>query len=245
MTLPATLFVPAFLRLEQTEIHKLLHVQHDPLATHVYMLLIAHSDFRSGEFLGGYHRLMELCTPPQPERGRRRPGPSYEQLRRVVRDLEALDLVQRNAAGNAAQGQLRLQLTPREKTATPEPIAHRVSHRDIKAQNLGSMRVVASPMDDKPQGIQQGYQGGINTPISPQKPSYPQDAAASKQIRDAALRALREPSTVPLKGEQKAPPGGGQVAASRLMPAAGGDGAEKNSRLSVKGESGRSAKSGP
>lgn len=219
MTLPATLFVPDFLRLEQSEIHRLLHVLRDPLSTHVYMLLLAHSDFKKGEFLGGYHRLMELCTPPQPERGKRRAGPTYEQLRRVVRDLVTIALAWRDNAQNAAQGQLRLGVIPREKTPTPIALEHRVKHRVIKALNLDSMRVVASPMDDMAQGKTQGYQGGINTPISPQNASYPQTGTPeAKKAGIAALKALKQSFNRPPGGAMKNPTASGQVDAARLMP---------------------------
>lgn len=197
MTLPATLFVPDFLRLEQSEIHSLLHVQRDPLTTHVFLLLLAHTDFKTGEFLGGYHRLMELCTPPQPERGRRRPGPSYEQLRRVVRDLVEFALVRRDAGKNLAQGQLRLHLVPRDKKAAPTPLANRISNRVIKDLNLGSMRVVASPMDDKPQDKARGYQGGLTTPYPQNAAGCPQSTEDAKRRGIEALRDLKKSFTRP------------------------------------------------
>jgi hypothetical protein len=200
-TLPATLFVPDFIRLERNELGQLLHVLRDPLTTHVYMLLLVHTDFKTGEFLGGYHRLMELCTPPQPERGRRRAGPSMWQLRRVIDDLVSAVLVWRNARQNAAQGQLRLKVIPREKSDTPIAIALRVSRRLQKSEKLDSMRVTASPMDDKPQDIPQGYQG-VNA-ISPtplETVSYPQSDAAKKGR--AALSALKA-------GYLSSPPKGG------------------------------------
>lgn len=191
MTLPAALRVPEFLRLEQGELESLLHVLRDPLATQIYMLLLAHADFKTGEFLGGYHRLMELCTPPIPERGRRRPGPSYWQVRRVVDDLIKVHHVWRNAASNEAQGQLRLKVTPRDKnSATPKPINHRVSRRLQKSEKLDSTRLPASPMDELPQGTPQGYQGVNSTSPTPSETaSYPQSEAA-KRGREA-LAALK------------------------------------------------------
>jgi len=191
VTLPAALRVPEFLRLEQGELESLLHVLRDPLATQIYMLLLAHADFKTGEFLGGYHRLMELCTPPIPERGRRRPGPSYWQVRRVVDDLIKVHHVWRNAASNEAQGQLRLKVTPRDKnSATPKPINHRVSRRLQKSEKLDSTRLPASPMDELPQGTPQGYQGVNSTSPTPSETaSYPQSEAA-KRGREA-LAALK------------------------------------------------------
>lgn len=116
--LPAGLQVPAFLRLEGDELHAVLNVLRDPLVGHLYLLLLVQMRFTNGEFLASYARLMKLCTPPQPERGRRRPGPTYKQLRRAVDDLEAAGLVRR-AEGNEAQGQLRLYLTPRKNAQKP------------------------------------------------------------------------------------------------------------------------------
>lgn len=229
MTLPATLFVPEFLFLEHEELRVLLHVLRDPLATHVHMLLLTHSNFATGEFLGGYHRLMELCTPPQPERGKRRPGPSLEQLRRVVRDLIEHALVMRNAAANAAQGQLRLQLKPRDQKAASGELHNRKDNRDAKGPKPASMRVAEASGTDSQQDKAQGYQEGINTPISPQSASYPQPQVVSdaKKAGIAALKALQGTINRPPEGAGKAPRGGrgGQVALAALMPAMAGDGA--------------------
>lgn len=190
MTLPATLLVPEFIRLVKGELHSLLHVLRDPLSTQIYLLLLAHTDFTSGEFLGGYHRLMELCTPPIPERGRRRPGPSYWQVRRVVDDLIKQGLVWRNAASNEAQGQLRLKIVPRKNPVTPKTTNLRVSRRLQKSENLESTRLPESPMDELPQGIPQGYQGFNSTSPTPSETvSYPQSEAA-KRGREA-LAALK------------------------------------------------------
>lgn len=207
MTLPATLSVPEFLRLEQGELNSLLHVLRDPLATQIYLLLLAHADFKTGEFLGGYHRLMELCTPPIPERGRRRPGPSYWQVRRAVDDLIAARHVWRNAAANEAQGQLRLKVTPRDKnSATPKPINHRVSRRLQKSEKLDSTRLPASPMDDLTQGTPQGYQG-LNTtsPTPSETASYPPTAAGKKGKSEALALLAALKSSPPNAGGRKGP----------------------------------------
>lgn len=105
--LPATYFVPDFLRLDRFELDAIYHRLRDPLAGHLYLLIRGHCVFETGEFLGAYARLMELCTPPQPERGPRRKGPSLEMVRRALRDLVAAGLVTRGE-DNQAQGQLRL-----------------------------------------------------------------------------------------------------------------------------------------
>ncbi|HEX7890306.1 MAG TPA: hypothetical protein VF522_13175 [Ramlibacter sp.] len=120
----AVLKAPQFIRLDQAELTFLLHMLRDSQALHLYLLLCAHADFRSGELCTTYARFIELMTPPQPERGRRRPGPSYPQVRRLVDDLEAMNLVRRDRAQNAAHGQLRLFITPRDRRESqPTPTA--------------------------------------------------------------------------------------------------------------------------
>ena len=110
--LPATLHAPDFIRLEKTELQALLNKLRSPLALNTYLLLLTQMRYTDGEFLGGYARLMELMTPPAPERGRRRDGPTYKQVRTAVADLIAVGLVTRGDT-NEEQGQLRLFMTPR------------------------------------------------------------------------------------------------------------------------------------
>lgn len=117
----ATLKAPDFLRFDHHELQQLLHVLRDSVAVHLFQLLAAHADFRTGELTTTYARLIELMTPPQPERGKRRPGPSYARLRRVVDDLAAHGLVRRGDQ-NEAQGQLRLFIAPRDRReSVPTP----------------------------------------------------------------------------------------------------------------------------
>lgn len=112
--LPATMHAPAFLRLQNDELQTLLNKLRSPLALHTYMLLLTQMSYTEGEFLGGYARLMELMTPPPPERGRRREGPTYKQVRTAIDDLIASGLVTRGEK-NAEQGELRLFMAPRGK----------------------------------------------------------------------------------------------------------------------------------
>lgn len=112
--LPATLHAPDFLRLEKTELQALLNKLRSPLALHTYMLLLTQMRYTDGEFLGGYARLIELMTPPAPERGKRMPAPSMWDVRKAVADLIALGLVTRGEK-NEEQGQLRLFMAPRGK----------------------------------------------------------------------------------------------------------------------------------
>lgn len=103
---------PEFLRLDCDELHRLFHVERDALATHVYILLLMQAG-ASGEVCTTYSQLIEACTPPRPERGRPRPGPTVNVVRRVVEQLERAGLVTRDARRNEAQQQLRLLVHPR------------------------------------------------------------------------------------------------------------------------------------
>ncbi|MDZ4102045.1 MAG: hypothetical protein U1E12_10260 [Hydrogenophaga sp.] len=118
MTFPATIFAPEFLRLEHGELKRLLNVLRSPLATQVFLILLSQADFKTGQALLSYARLIELCTPPPPERGRRPAGPSLKQVRNAVDALIAANLIARNAERNAHQGMLHLRVRPRNKAAT-------------------------------------------------------------------------------------------------------------------------------
>lgn len=110
----AALRLPGFMRLEGTELVTLLHVLRDPLAVHLYLLLLVQMQYAEGHFLGTYARLMDLMTPPTPDRGRRRPGPTYKQLRNALDALVSCGMVRRDDQ-NETQGQLRLWLATRKK----------------------------------------------------------------------------------------------------------------------------------
>lgn len=114
MPLPATLFAPEFIRFDQVELQALLNKVRDPLCIAIYFLITTQCNFKTGELITNYPRLIELCTPPQPERGRRLSGPSLQQVRRAVNWLEESRLVVRNAAANEAQGTLRLKVRRRD-----------------------------------------------------------------------------------------------------------------------------------
>lgn len=117
--LPAMLHVPDLIALDRHELDPLLRVIRSPVALHAYLVMRTQADFSSGHcLLDDYARLMELLTEPQPERGRRVPGPTYEQLRRALRLLESYGLIRRDAGSNAAQGQLRVYLPHVERRAT-------------------------------------------------------------------------------------------------------------------------------
>lgn len=115
MPLPATIFTPDFIRLEGVELKHLLNTLRDPLCTQILLLVITQSDFKTGHLLTNYARLIELCTPPQPERGRRMDGPTLKQVRRAIDWLEGCNLIKRDASENAAQGLLKLSVRRRNK----------------------------------------------------------------------------------------------------------------------------------
>lgn len=125
----AAMDVPDFTYLVREELHGLLHLLRDSTAVHLYLILRVNCVFKTGEFLGSYARLVELMTPPQPERGPRRSGPSYKQCRSAVDALVAIGLVKR-AKKNEELGQLRLRVVPMHsrseaqtaQSANPRPV---------------------------------------------------------------------------------------------------------------------------
>jgi len=117
MPLPATLFAPGFIQFSELELRALLNQIRDPITVHIYFLIVTQSDFKTGELITNYPRLIELCTPPQPERGRRLPAPTLWQVRRAIDWLIQANLVKRNAESNEAQGTLRLHVRSRQKLA--------------------------------------------------------------------------------------------------------------------------------
>lgn len=84
-----------------------------------YEALCELSDFETGEVYrdASIAALQAFGTPPRPQQGPRRAGPSYEQIRRMLRELEALGLVRRDPAFNAAQGRLLMVLPYRAAAA--------------------------------------------------------------------------------------------------------------------------------
>lgn len=126
---------PRVLAFPQLETVTLLTLK-DHTAYAVYFLLRNLADFDDGSVLVTYAQLMGNLTPPRPERGRRGTPPTYEQIRRVLRDLELVGLVVRDKANNAAQGQLRMVL--------PYPAGASDAWKKLAAQRQSAQ--------DKPQG---------------------------------------------------------------------------------------------
>lgn len=220
-TFGATLWVPEFLRLEKFELHSLMGILRDPLTTHVYMLLLMHADLKTGEFNGnpcGYHRLQELCTPPQPERGARMAAPTIKQIRRCIDDLIALALVKRDAVQNALQGTLKLWLQPRKKTATPEQLEGRVQGRGKNDAKPAPARVAAAPENDSGQVSGHGFHE-FNTSFN--------------GSNTCELSTPAEGFNRPPEGAQNGPqePAPGQVEAAPLMAETASAKAERTKHL--------------
>ena len=136
-TLPASFKTPNFARLDKVEIHYLFNVLRDATTAYIYLLIKMHADYKTGEFCNGtYKRLIELATPPKPERGRGLPGPSLEQVKRAVCDLISVGLLSRDAESNAAQGMLRLQVVvmrhPEEFAQYHDPITKKTEKLFMK-----------------------------------------------------------------------------------------------------------------
>lgn len=108
MPKPSGVRAPRFITLNQRELVTLLNVERSAAAIQVYLLLLCHSDFKTGQIITSYAYLEDLCTPPSREKGGRRGGLSCDQLQRIVRRLIEVGLVKRNAQSNEAQGTLRL-----------------------------------------------------------------------------------------------------------------------------------------
>jgi hypothetical protein len=85
----------------------------------LYDALCELSDFETGEVFRDacYQELMAFGTPPRPERGRPRRGPTYDEMRRMLADLESVGLVKRSSAFNEAQGRLLMVLPFRAAAA--------------------------------------------------------------------------------------------------------------------------------
>lgn len=88
----------------------LFNVLGDFMTAGLYSLLCTHAVFETGEVLTSIAHLQAVGTPPRPQQGRPRKPPSYEQVRRMLRDLESVGLIVRDRAQNALQGQLRMRL---------------------------------------------------------------------------------------------------------------------------------------
>lgn len=100
-----------------------------------YQALTEISDFETGEVHrdASYAELMAFGTPPRPQQGPGRAPPSYEQIRRMLRELESVGLVRRTSEFNAAQGRLLMVLPLRAAAAAEwkKSRARRISPQEL------------------------------------------------------------------------------------------------------------------
>lgn len=202
MSLPATFHAPDFTTLHGRELAALLNGQRDPLCSHLLLLIVTHSDFKTGWFLGSYARLQELSTPPAPERGPRRNGPTLKEIRSAIDRLIASGVLWRDAS-NLHNKQLRLRVWPRDVKSASEALTGSYQGRAEKARYQAFMRVSSPSKAETGQRTGQGYQQ-LNS-ISPTpcgQPTYPQSSTA----KDTAMKKISD-----LLASVNRPPKGGEA----------------------------------
>lgn len=126
----AEIWLPDFLRFDHAEMQAVLGTRHANTMA-LYWLVVAHSDFSTGEFLGGYARLIALLTPRAPKRGPRPAGPTMWDVRKAVDNLVKLHVLKRGAT-NEEQGQLRLYCHPRDEAAAARKRAVKAAREAVK-----------------------------------------------------------------------------------------------------------------
>ncbi len=126
----ADLWVPDFLRFDRPEMAAVLGTRCATTIS-VYWLIVMHSDFSTGEFLGGYARLIALLTPPGGRRGPLPKGPTMWAVRKAVDTLVELHVLRRGAT-NEEQGQLRLYCHPRDEEAARRKRAVKAAREALK-----------------------------------------------------------------------------------------------------------------
>lgn len=103
-------FPPKIARTEE-ENDLLYNFLSDYATAGLYGVLEAFADFEDGSVPATtIKNLMTIGTPPKAQQGPSRRGPSYEQIRRMLNELESVGLIVRDRVGNALQGQLRMRL---------------------------------------------------------------------------------------------------------------------------------------
>lgn len=206
MPLPATYTAPDFVTLHGRELAAMLNAQRDPLCTHLLLLIVGHSDFKTGWFLGSYARLQELCTPPAPERGPRRAGPTLKMVRDALERLVAAGVLWRDAS-NLHNKQLKLRVWPRDVQAASAELTVSYQGRAEKAAYRAFTRVPRVRKTETGQETGQGYQQLTSISPTPQKNgSYPQSEAKTKALR--AIGELLE--GLPRRERKQSPASGGR-----------------------------------
>ena len=120
--LPTTLHAPEWLQLEHVELRVLLNVLRNPLCAQLFLLIASQADFKTGKLSTSYARLIDLCTRPAPERGRRPAAPTLKQIRNALDDLQTYNLIKRDKEANEAHGFLNMRI--RKRIKNPAALSH-------------------------------------------------------------------------------------------------------------------------
>lgn len=201
---PATVNLPDFHLTHRRESQAVINT--GSMACYAVMwLIINHSDFKTGWFMGSYKRLQELMTPPKPERGPQPKGPSLQEVRSAIDKLIAAGVLWRDAS-NLHNKQLRLRVWPRDVEAASADLTNSYLNRAEKRLHPAFTRVPRRSRGETKQLSQQGYQQLNSLPPTPTKNgSYPQSEAKAK-----ALRAIGELlDGLPRREKQQSPASGG------------------------------------
>lgn len=170
----------------------------------IMWLIIGHSEFKTGWFLGTYHRFQALLTPPKPERGPQQKGPSLQEVRTAIDKLIAAGVLWRDAS-NLHNKQLKLRIWPRDVQTAAVDLTNSYSNRVEKRMNQAFMRPARRSKRETQQLSQQGYQQLNSIPPTPKKeggcPQPEGKKAAQAQIAEILEDARR-------KGIIKSPPRG-------------------------------------
>lgn len=170
----------------------------------IMWLIIGHSEFKTGWFLGTYHRFQALLTPPKPERGPQQKGPSLQEVRTAIDKLIAAGVLWRDAS-NLHNKQLKLRVWPRDVQTAAVDLTNSYSNRAEKRMNQAFMRPARQSKRETKQLSQQGYQQ-LNslTPTPKNEVSYPQPEV--KKAARAHIAAVLDDAR--RKGIIKSPPKG-------------------------------------
>ena len=203
MTHLATFKSPDFVLFHGREVDAVINTG-SPVVAMLMLLIIGHSTFKTGWFLGSYKRLQELMTPPKPERGPSDPGPSIQQVRTAIDKLIAAGVLWRDAS-NLHNKQLRLRVWPRDVQAASVDLTNSYLNRAEKSLHPAFTRVSRRSRVETKQLSQQGYQQLNSIPPTPKnRGSYPQPEA--KKIAQFQIAAILEDARS--KGIIKSPPRG-------------------------------------
>lgn len=124
------IWMPEWIRFDHAELIAVANLR-NPIAWHVYLYVVAYSDFATGEFLGKYQILQSYLTPDAPQRGPRGKGPTMWALRKAVDQMIDAHILRRGST-NEEQGQLRLFCHPRDEEANKKRRAAKAAREALR-----------------------------------------------------------------------------------------------------------------